>query len=97
MVTPLKVSEWCDLWGMIINASKTKTVIVYRSRTIHPKSPPLTIDGTVLKESDNLDILGVAFDYFIQDDFSKASPLGFESGSNPFCLLLFSPFSTFCL
>ena len=23
-----RVSEWCDLWGMKLNASKTKTVIV---------------------------------------------------------------------
>ena len=29
---------------------------------MHPQSPPLTIDGTVLKESDDLDILGVTFD-----------------------------------
>ena len=28
----------------------------------HPLSPPLTIDGTVLKESDDLDIFGVTFD-----------------------------------
>ena len=25
-----KVSEWCDLWGMKLNASKTKTMIVSR-------------------------------------------------------------------
>ena len=56
------VSEWCDLWGMKLRASKTKTVIVSRSRTMHPQSPPLTIDGTVLKESDDLVILGVTFD-----------------------------------
>ena len=31
-----RVSEWCDLWGMKLNASKTKTVIVSRSRTMHP-------------------------------------------------------------
>ena len=29
---------------------------------MHPQSPPLTIDGTVLKESDDLDVLGVTFD-----------------------------------
>ena len=29
---------------------------------MHPQSPPLTINGTVLKESDDLDILGVTFD-----------------------------------
>ena len=57
-----RVSEWCDLWGMKLNASKTKTMIVSRSRTMRPQSPPLTIGGTVLKESDDLVILGVTFD-----------------------------------
>ena len=37
-------------------------MIVSRSRTMYSQSPPLTIDGTVLKESDDLDILGVTFD-----------------------------------
>ena len=47
---------------MKLNASKTKTMLVSRSRTMHPQSPPLTIGGTVLKESDHLVILGVTFD-----------------------------------
>ena len=47
---------------MKLNVSKTKTMIASRSHTMHPKSPPLTIDGTVLKVSDDLDILGVSFD-----------------------------------
>ena len=34
-----RVSEWCNLWGMKLNGSKTKT-IVSRSRTMHPQSPP---------------------------------------------------------
>ena len=29
---------------------------------MHPQSPPLTIGGTILKESDDLVILGVTFD-----------------------------------
>ena len=29
---------------------------------MHPQSPPLTIVGTLLKMSDDLDILGVTFD-----------------------------------
>ena len=58
----VKVSEWCDLWGIKFNVSKTKTMIVSRSGTIHPQSPALTIDGTVLKESDDLVISGVTFD-----------------------------------
>ena len=46
---------------MKLNASKTKTMIVYRSRTVHPQLTPLTLDGTVLKESADLVILGVTF------------------------------------
>ena len=57
-----RVSEWCNLWGMELNASKTKTMSVSRSRTMHPKSPPLTIGGTELKQSDDLVILEVTFD-----------------------------------
>ena len=57
-----RVSEWCDLWGMKFNASKTKTMIVSRSRKMHHQSSPLTIGGTVLKESDDHVILGVTFD-----------------------------------
>ena len=57
-----RVSEWCDLWGMKLNATKTKTMIVSKSNTMHPQSPPLTIGGTVLKEFDDLVILGVTFD-----------------------------------
>ena len=44
-----------------LKASKTKTRIVSRSRTMHPQSPPLTIGGTVLEESVVLFILGVTF------------------------------------
>ena len=45
-----------------MNASKTKTMIVSRSRAMHPQSPRLTIGGTVLKESDDLVMLIVIFD-----------------------------------
>ena len=47
---------------MKLNASNTKTIMVSRSRTMQPQPPPLTIDGTVLKESVDLEILGVTFD-----------------------------------
>ena len=57
-----RVSEWCDLWGMKLNVSKTKTMIVSRSCTMHHQSPQLTICRTVLKESDDLVILGVTFE-----------------------------------
>ena len=47
---------------MKLNVSKSKTMIVSRSRTMHPQLPPLTIGGAVLKESDDLVIFAVTFD-----------------------------------
>ena len=38
-----RVSQWCDLWGMKLNVSKTKTMIVSKSHTMHLQLPPLTI------------------------------------------------------
>ena len=38
-----RVSVWCDLWEMKLNVSKTKTMIVSRSRTVHP------IDSTYME------------------------------------------------
>ena len=60
---------------MKLNARKTKTMIVSRSRTMQPQSPLLTIGGTLLKESDELVILGAAFDYKMTFD----KYLGFQS------------------
>ena len=57
-----RVCVWCNLWGMKLNTSKTKTMIVSRSCTVHPQLTPLTLDGTVLKESADRVILGVTFD-----------------------------------
>ena len=47
---------------MELNASKTKTMIASRSRTVQPQLTPLTLDGTVLKESADLVIMRVTFD-----------------------------------
>ena len=44
---------------MKLNASKI--MIVSRSLTVHPQLTPLTLDGTLLKESADLIILGVTF------------------------------------
>ena len=47
---------------MKLNTSKTKTMILFWSRTLYSQSAPLTIDGTVVKESGDLDIFGETFD-----------------------------------
>ena len=59
-MTLLRLVRGVTFGGIKLNASKT--MIVSRSRTMHPRSPALTIGGTVLKESDDLVILGVTFD-----------------------------------
>ena len=46
---------------MKLSVSRTKTIIVTRSRTMHPQSPVLTI-GSAELESDDLVISGVTFD-----------------------------------
>ena len=55
-----KVCESCDLRGMKLNTRKTKTITVSWSCTMVSQSVILTIiSGSVLNESDDLDILGV--------------------------------------
>ena len=35
----VRVNAWCDIWEMKLNSSKTKTMIVSRSCTMHPQPP----------------------------------------------------------
>ena len=60
-------------------------MIVSRSRTMHPQSPPLSIGGTVLKESDDLVILGVTFDSKLT--FEKHLRLVSRAASQRLCIL----------
>ena len=62
-----------------------KTMIVSRSHTMHPQSPSLTIGGTVLKESDDLVILGVTFDSIMT--FEKHLRLVSRAASQRFGIL----------
>ena len=82
-------------------------MIVSRSRTMHPQPPPpLTLGGTVLEESVDLDTLGVAFDgkmTFVKDlrHASIAAPLRFGI-LRMFCITfhdqwLLNRLSGFCL
>ena len=51
---------------------------------MHPQSPLLAIDGTVLKESDDLYILGVTFDSKLT--FEKHLRLVSRAASQRFCI-----------
>ena len=74
-----QISLWCDRWMMKLNPSKTKTLIISRSRTVSPVHGDLILNGTILKVSDSLVILGVnldsklTFEYQIKSVVSSAA------------------------
>ncbi|MEL7079479.1 MAG: reverse transcriptase family protein, partial [Cyanobacteria bacterium J06582_2] len=49
-----RISVWCSAWGMKLNSSKTKSMLVSRSRTAQPPHPQLFIGDTALVESPDL-------------------------------------------
>ena len=77
---------------MKLNANKAKTMIVSRSRQCI-SSHPLTIDGTVLKESDDLDILGVTFDSKMT--FENLLPSVSRAASQRLCILRINSWRVF--
>ena len=57
-----RIRLWCNRWGMKLNSSKTKTLVISRSRTNEPPHPSLCIGNDVLADSEFLTILGVTYD-----------------------------------
>ena len=57
-----RINNWCKQWGMKMNPQKTQSMIVSRSRTIHPQHPDLLIDNVPLTTNTSFKILGVIFD-----------------------------------
>ena len=43
------ISDWCSRWGMLVNPSKTRGMLISRSRTVEPLFPDLSIDGSVVE------------------------------------------------
>ena len=57
-----KIYDWCNLWGMKLNANKTQSMIVSRSRTVYPNHRDLFINNVVLTTCGSFKILGVLSD-----------------------------------
>ena len=53
------ISDWCSRWSMLVNPSKTRGMLISRSRTVEPLFPDLLIDGSVVEIVSELKILGV--------------------------------------
>ena len=58
----VSISEWCAAWGMKLNPTKTKSMVISRSRTTVPPLPALVMDGVVLQRVNELKTLGVILD-----------------------------------
>ena len=56
------ISDWCSRWGMLVNPSKTRGMLISRSRTVEPLFHDLVIDGSVVEMVSELKILGVILD-----------------------------------
>ena len=60
------ISDWCSGWtrgvAMLVNPSKTRGMLISRSRTVEPLFPDLFVDGTVVEMVSELKILGVILD-----------------------------------
>ena len=56
------ISNWCSRWGMLINPSKTRGMLISCSRTVESLFPDLVVDGTVVEMVSELKILGVILD-----------------------------------
>ena len=56
------ISDWCSRWGMLINPSKTRGMLISRSPTVGTLFPDLVIDSFVVDMVSELKILGVILD-----------------------------------
>ena len=74
-----RISAWCKMWGMTLNASKTYSLIVSRSRTVEPPHPTLQLHQHDISVAASLTILGVrlderlTFECHVRDVASRAS------------------------
>ena len=54
--------DWSSRWGMLVNPSKMRWMLISGSRTVEPLFPDLLIDGSVVEMFSELKILGVILD-----------------------------------
>ena len=56
------IADWCDRWGMEVNPSKTKALVISRSRTKYPEFPGLYLNGAPVEVVRELKLLGIILD-----------------------------------
>ena len=56
------ISDWCNMWGILLNPNKIHSLIVSRAINLQLPLPPLILNGSVIHESKNVKLLGVYID-----------------------------------
>ena len=56
------ISDWCSRWGMLVNPSETRGMLISCSCAVEPLFSDLLIDGSVVEMVSELKILGVILD-----------------------------------
>ena len=56
------ISDWCSRWGMLVNLSKTRGMLIFCSCTVEPLFPDLVVNGTVVEMVSELKNLGAILD-----------------------------------
>ena len=57
----IRVGDWRKRWGMLVNLTKFKDLIISMSRTLTPLFPNLLLDGTVVERATELKFLWCRF------------------------------------
>ena len=57
-----RIQEWYNHWCMLLNANKTKALVISRSRTVNPPHGDMVLFGVSICASLNIDIIGGKFD-----------------------------------
>ena len=58
----VKISCWCESWGMVLNPKKTLSIIFSRSRTFNPEHPSLWVNNTPIVDVSSIKVLGITLD-----------------------------------
>ena len=58
----VRLQVWCVAWGMLLNLSKTKAMLISRSMTPYPAHPDITVDDILLENVCEMRILGLTLD-----------------------------------
>ena len=56
------ISDWCSMWGMLLNPNKSHSLIVSHARSLKLPHPPVILNGSVIQESDNIKLLRIFID-----------------------------------